>query len=42
MKFRVVISYDPEYEGYMVDVPELNGFMSQGKTLDGAIVNIKD
>lgn len=42
MKFKVVISYDPEYEGYVVDVPELNGCMSQGKTLDEAIVNIKD
>ncbi len=42
MKFKVVISYDPEYEGYVVDVPELNGCMSQGKTLDEALVNVKD
>ncbi len=42
MKFKVVIVYDPEYEGYVVDVPELLGCMSQGKTLDEALSNIKD
>ena len=42
MKFKVVISYDPEYEGYVVDVPELVGCMSQGKTIDEALHNIKD
>ncbi len=42
MKFKVVIVYDPEYEGYVVDVPELFGCMSQGKTLDEALSNIKD
>ncbi|MFZ5908153.1 MAG: type II toxin-antitoxin system HicB family antitoxin [Nitrospirota bacterium] len=42
MKFKVVITYDPEYEGYIVDVPELVGCMSQGKTMDEALSNIKD
>ncbi len=42
MKFKVVISYDPEYKGYVVDVPELFGCMSQGKTIDEALANIKD
>ena len=42
MRFRVVIMYDPEYKGYVVDVPELVGCMSQGKTLDEALNNIKD
>jgi predicted RNase H-like HicB family nuclease len=42
MKFKVIISYDKEYEGYVVDVPELIGCMSQGKTLDEALINIKD
>ncbi|QPM69426.1 type II toxin-antitoxin system HicB family antitoxin [Atribacter laminatus] len=42
MKFKVVITYDPEYEGYVVDVPELIGCMSQGKTFDEALSNIKD
>jgi len=34
--------YDKEYEGYVVDVPELNGCMSQGKTIDKALKNVKD
>ncbi|MBI4650664.1 type II toxin-antitoxin system HicB family antitoxin [Candidatus Desantisbacteria bacterium] len=42
MKFKVVITYDSEYEGYVVDVPELVGCMSQGKTMDEALNNIKD
>jgi predicted RNase H-like HicB family nuclease len=42
MKFNVIITYDPEYEGYVVDVPELVGCMSQGKTLDEALNNTKD
>lgn len=42
MKFKVVITYDPEYKGYVIDVPELTGCMSQGKTVDEALNNIKD
>ncbi|MCG2709786.1 MAG: type II toxin-antitoxin system HicB family antitoxin [Thermodesulfovibrionales bacterium] len=42
MKFKVIITYDPEYEGYVIDVPELIGCMSQGKTVDEALTNIKD
>jgi len=42
MRFKVVITYDPEYKGYVVDVPELVGCMSQGKTMDEALNNIKD
>lgn len=34
MKFKVVISHDIEHDGYVVDVPELVGCMSQGKTGD--------
>ncbi len=41
-KFRVVITHDLEYKGYIVDVPELPGCMSQGKTIDEALANIKD
>lgn len=36
------MTHDSEYEGYVVDVPELVGCMSQGKTLDEALKNIKD
>ena len=42
MKFKVIIMYDPEYKGYVVDVPELEGCMSQGKTIDEVLKNIKD
>jgi len=42
MKYKVVIMYDKEYKGYVVDVPELNGCMSQGKSIDEALENIKD
>lgn len=42
MKFRVILTYDSEFEGYIVDVPELVGCMSQGKTIDEALTNIKD
>ena len=42
MNYKVIIMYDEEYQGYVVDVPELVGCMSQGKTIDKALANIKD
>ena len=42
MRFKVIITYDKEYGGYVVEVPELVGCMSQGKTIDEALNNIKD
>ncbi|MCD6335243.1 MAG: type II toxin-antitoxin system HicB family antitoxin [Candidatus Latescibacteria bacterium] len=42
MKFQAVFTFDPEYQGYVAEVPELPGCMSQGETLDEAIANIKD
>ena len=42
MKYTVIITYVSEYKGYVVDVPELTGCMSQGKSLDEALRNIKD
>ena len=42
MRLKVVITYDEEYRGYVVDVPSLVGCMSQGKTLDEALANVKD
>lgn len=42
MRYKVIITYDKEYGGYVVDVPELMGCMSQGKTMDEALENIKD
>lgn len=42
MKFPVYLTYDLEYEGFIADAPTLHGCMSQGKTVDEAISNIKD
>jgi len=42
MNYKVIIMYDKEYSGYIIDVPELNGCMSQGKTIDKALANVKD
>jgi predicted RNase H-like HicB family nuclease len=40
--YKIVIMYDTEYKGYVVDVPELPGCMSQGKTVDSAMKNVKE
>ena len=42
MNYKIIVMYDSEYEGYVIDVPELTGCMSQGKTIDEAIKNVKD
>ena len=42
MKFQVIFTFDPEYNGYVAEVPRLPGCVSQGKTMDEAIANIKD
>lgn len=42
MTYKVMIMYDFDYKGYIVDVPELAGCMSQGKTIDEALKNVKD
>lgn len=42
MKFQVIFTFDTEYEGYVAEVPELPGCVSQGKTLEEAVENIKD
>ena len=42
MRYKVIITFDAEYEGYVVEVLGLVGCMSQGKTVDEALVNIKD
>jgi predicted RNase H-like HicB family nuclease len=42
MKYQVVFTFDSEYEGYVAIVPVLPGCVSQGKTMNEAIENIKD
>jgi predicted RNase H-like HicB family nuclease len=42
MSYQILITYDKDYKGYVVEVPQLSGCLSQGKTFDEAIENIKD
>lgn len=42
MRLMVNLIYDTEYKGYVVDVPELPGCMSQGKTIEAALKNVKE
>jgi predicted RNase H-like HicB family nuclease len=39
--FLVNLIFDPEYHGYVADVPQLPGCMSQGKTVEAALKNIR-
>jgi predicted RNase H-like HicB family nuclease len=38
----VNLIFDPEYKGYVADVPELPGCMSQGKTIEQALKNVRE
>jgi predicted RNase H-like HicB family nuclease len=40
-QFLVNLIYDPEYHGYVADVPQLPGCMSQGKTVEAALKNVR-
>ena len=42
MQLLVNLVYDSEYKGYVADVPELPGCMSQGKTVDAAVKNVRE
>lgn len=42
MKFHVELTYDFEYGGYVAECPSLPGCMSQGKTKESALHNIKE
>jgi predicted RNase H-like HicB family nuclease len=42
MKFQVLFIFDPEYQGYVAEVPALPGCLCQGKTLDEVVANIRD
>jgi len=42
MRLMVNLTYDPSYKGYVADVPELPGCMSQGKTVEQALKNVKE
>jgi len=40
-QFLVNLIFDPEYHGYVADVPQLPGCMSQGKTVEAALRNVR-
>ncbi len=40
-RYLVNLIFDPEYHGYVADVPQLPGCMSQGKTVEGALRNVR-
>ncbi len=42
MRLLVNFIYDTEHEGYVADVPELPGCMSQGKTVEAALENVRE
>jgi len=42
MQILVNLIYDQDYKGYVADVPELPGCMSQGKTVEAALKNVKE
>jgi len=39
--FLVNLIFDPEYKGYVADVPQLPGCMSQGKSVEAALKNVR-
>jgi predicted RNase H-like HicB family nuclease len=40
-QFLVNLIFDPQYRGYVADVPQLPGCMSQGKTVEAALKNVR-
>lgn len=42
MKLFVNLQYDFEYKGFVADCPSLSGCMSQGKTKQEALKNIRE
>ncbi len=40
-RFLVNLIFDPEYGGYVADVPQLPGCMSQGKSVEAALKNVR-
>lgn len=42
MKLLINLQYDFEYKGFIADCPSLPGCMSQGKTRNEALKNIRE
>lgn len=41
LTYLIELTYDPTYKGYVADVANLYGCMSQGKTKEEALKNVK-
>jgi len=42
LEYTVILHWDEEYSGYWVEVPALPGCVSQGKSKENALANIKE
>lgn len=42
MRFQVVFTFDDGHGGYVADVPELPGCISQGKPIEEATANVRE
>ena len=42
MRYTVVLEPDPDGEGYTVRVPVLRGCISEGRTRDEALANVRE
>ena len=42
LEYTVIFHWDEEYGGYWVEVPALPGCVSQGKSKEEALANIKE
>jgi len=42
IEYTVILHRDDEYSGYWVEVPALPGCVSQGKTKEEALTNIRE
>jgi len=42
MQVIINLIYDSEYDGYVAQVPELPGCLSQGRTVEEALQNVRE
>jgi predicted RNase H-like HicB family nuclease len=42
VKYKVYFFFDPEYQGYVADVLDLPGCVTQGKTIEEVEENVKE
>ena len=42
LEYTVILHWDPDFKGYWVEVPALPGCVSQAKTKDEALENIRE